>query len=267
MDEPFSALQRSLLPMFQFEAMRNGKYSFPEVQRLQTALIEYNPRSKQSFFELLKAIKEALPYIEKWRINFSKIILEMDSLAKLHHLPAIDWKQLLAHPKVSHRFQFSALNHPTHEKDLASWIGHKAGKPFTELSKVELTRALLENRDKHGFSQKLDHHLKKEPEFLLNLVKHSERNFVRILNTRLIFFLTDEQLARAIVHHLPSLSQHRHKPIEQPDKLIPVLNGILSNGRSVSTLMRNTKAREILEDSGLVQPSPSLNHEPIKPSI
>lgn len=275
MDEPFYTLQRSLLPMFQFEAMRNGKYSFPAVQHLKDTIDNYNHRNKQSFLDMLKAMKEALPYIEKWRLNFGKIRLSMDSLAKLHSLPAIDWNKLLSHPKVSHRFQFSALSHAHQEKDLASWISHKLGKSFNELGEATLTKTLLEFRDKVGFSQRLSQHLKNDPDFLLNLVLHSEKNFIRILNTRLIFFLTDEQLATAIVHHLPEISRHRKVNLERPNGIVHVLNGILSNGLSVSTLMRNTKAKAILEHSGLVKSGP--NHpasredkgqeEPAKPGL
>ncbi len=45
----------------------------------------------------------------------------------------------------------------------------------------------------------------------------------------------------------------RKEPFEQIEQLIHTLNEILSNGRSVSTLLRNADAKLILENSPLFQ--------------
>ncbi|WP_447531100.1 Dot/Icm T4SS effector MavF [Legionella pneumophila] len=253
MEDPFSVLLKSLQSVFHLEAMRNGKYTFPAVQHLREATENYNPKARNTFIELLRAIREALPYIEKWRINFNVIRKSMDALAKLHHMPTIDWNQVLSHPKVSPRFQFSALNHSHHEYDLMTWLEKKVGKPFTQLDHTELTQTLVDHRDRLGFSQKLSNHLKKDPDFLYNIILRSERNFIKISQTRLILYLTDEQLARAIIKHIPVLMHKRKAPFEQIEQLIHTLNEILSNGRSVSTLLRNTDAKTILENSPLFQ--------------
>lgn len=118
---------------------------------------------------------------------------------------------------------------------------------------TELTQTLVDNRDRLGFSQKLSNHLKKDPDFLYNIILRSERNFIKISQTRLILYLTDEQLARAIIKHIPVLMHKRKEPFEQIEQLIHTLNEILSNGRSVSTLLRNTDAKTILENSTLFQ--------------
>lgn len=253
MDDPFSILLKSLQSVFHLEAMRNGKYTFPAVQHLKEATEHYDPKAKNTFIDLLRSIREALPYIEKWRINFNIIRKSMDALAKLHHMPTIDWNQMLSHPKVSPRFQFSALNHSHDEHDLTSWLSYKTGKSFAQLDHTELTQTLLDNRDKHGFSQKLSSHLKKDPDFLHNLIMQSERNFIKISQTRLILYLTDEQLAKAIIKHIPALIHKRKEPLEQVDQLIHTLNEILSNGRSISTLLRNAEAKPILENSKFFQ--------------
>lgn len=249
MDDPFSALQKSLQTGFHLEAMRNGKYTYAAVQELKDAIDCYNSDNKSSFINLLRALKEAMPYIEKWRVHFNDIKNAMDALAKIHKVPAIDWNIVLSHPKVSPRFQFSAMNHSKKEDDLLVWLTAKIGKPYAQLDHGDLTQAMVDNRDRHGFSRKLSKFLKTEPEFLFQLIMKSEKNFIKITNTRLILYLTDEQIAKAIVHHTPKLIHKQKEPIEQVELLINKINAILSNGRSVSTLLRNAEARPILEQS------------------
>ncbi|KGP63123.1 hypothetical protein EP47_07635 [Legionella norrlandica] len=248
MDDPFAVLLKSLQSVFHLETMRSGKYTFPAVQHLKEATENYDPRAKNTFIELLRAIREALPNIEKWRINFDIIRKSMDALAKQHHMPTIDWNQVLSHPRVSPRFQFSALNH-SQQEDLIPWLSSKTGKSLGQMDQTELTQVLVDNRDRYGFSQKLSHHLKKDPEFLFNLIIRSERNFIKICRTRLILYLTDSQIAKAIIKHTPTLIHRRKESLEQVEQLIHTLNDILSNGRSISTLLRNAEAKPILERS------------------
>jgi hypothetical protein len=251
MEDPFSVLLKSLQSVFHFEAMRNGKYTYSPVQQLKEDTEHYsiNPGANNAFINLLHAIKEALPYIEKWRVNFDAVRKSMDAMAKQHHMPSIDWHIILAHPKISQKFQFSALNHSKNEIDLIAWLTAKSGKPFAQLDHTELTQAMIEHRDRHGFSQKLNNYLEAHPDFLFDLIMKSEKNFIKIAHTRIILYLTDKQLATAIIQHTPNLVHKRKEPFEQVELLIHKLNDILSNGRSVSTLLRNSEAKPILENS------------------
>ena len=253
MEDPFSALLKSLKSVFHLAAMRNGKYIYPPVEQLKNATKNYNPNAKNSFISLLKAIREALPYIEKWRLNFDAIRKPMDALAKIHQMPSIDWNGVLSHPKVSPRFQFSALNHSRKEDDLTVWLTVKTGKPFDKLNQNEMMQTIVDNIHHHGFSKKLSEHLKKNPDFLFKLIINSEKNFVKISKTRLILYLTDVQIARAIVQHSSPLVHQQKLSFEQVEQYVHKLNEMLSNGRSVSTLLRNAAAKPILEKSLIFQ--------------
>ncbi|KTD38526.1 hypothetical protein Lmor_0250 [Legionella moravica] len=270
MEDPFSALLKSLQSVFHLEAMRNGKYCYPAVQQLKDATERYNPNTKNSFIALLRALREALPHIEKWRVNFDAIRQSMDKMAKLHHMPSIDWNKMLSHPKVSPKFQFSALNHSRSEDNLLVWLTKKTGTPHTKMDHSELTQAMLDNQDRHGFSQKLNAHLEKQPDFLFNLIMQSEKNFIKISHSRLSLHLTDIQLAKAIIQHTPNMIQIQKDPFEQVELLIHKLNDILSNGRSVSTLLRNGKAKPILDASiffKIYQSEEYANRHEKKPSV
>ncbi|CAM2855428.1 hypothetical protein [Legionella worsleiensis] len=253
MEDPSSALLDSLQSVFHLEAMRNGRYCYPAVQQLKEATERYNPKLKNSFIRLLSAIKEALPHFEKWRIDFDSIRTSMDAMAKRHDLPPIDWNKVVSHPKVSSKFQFSALNHSRKDDNLLLWLKAKTGKSHTELDHHELTQAMLDNSNRHGFSQKLNAHLKRQPDFLFNLTMLSEKNFIRIVQSRLILYLTDEQLAKAIIHHSTHMVNKNNDPFKQVELFINKLNDLLSNGRSISTLLRNGSAKPILDDSALFQ--------------
>ena len=77
----------------------------------------------------------------------------------------------------------------------------------------------------------------------------SERNFAKISHTRLCLYLTDTQLALAILKHSPKFVNDNENPHAQVEVLVHKLNSILSNGRSVGTLLRNSDAKTILENS------------------
>jgi hypothetical protein len=242
--------------VFDLEIVRNNRYTYPAVQRLKEATENYDSKSKQSFITLLKAVKEALPYIEKWRLSFDIIRTSVDSLAKCHHLPKIDWNSLLSHSQASPNFQFSALNNqsgPNAQEDLIVWIAAHTGKPYTQLDHAELTQALVNHREQHGFSQKLSTHLEKDPDFLFNLMMKSQKNFHKIVNSRLILFLTDEQLAKAIVKYASSLVNKQEEPMQQVQSLMHTLNQILAKGRSINVLMRNHAASAVLNNSVFFQ--------------
>jgi hypothetical protein len=252
MSNPFSALKAALRSVFHLESMRNGKYIYPEVQQLKMCLDNFQP-NKQKFIELLKALRASLPYIEKWHVDFNSIRVPLDSLAIKLQMHKIDWDRFLSHSNTSLKFQFSALNHKYKELELLPWLATKSGLAGTSNNLDMQIRVLLEYRDHFGFSQKLSAQLKKDPDFLFRLIMSSEKNFTEIAHTRLILYLTDKQLAEAILKYIPRFVQHNANPITQATKLVDKLNEILSNGRSVSTLLRNAQAKFILDSSELLQ--------------
>lgn len=264
MEDPFGALVRSLEPVFHLEAMRNGKYTFSPIQRLKDATQAYKQKKvKATYSELLMALRESLPFLEKWQVDFNSIITNMDNLALRHNMQLSNWNKILKHPKVSLKFQFSALNHST-EIELIPWITSKTGKLMSQINHFELTEILIDLRNEQGFSQKLSAHLNKEPDFLVKLILSSERNFNKILHTRISLFLNDAQIANAIIEHLPKLVNADAPLFTQVDQIVNKINSILSNGRSISTMLRNSEAKVILERSELFRlyQSPEyINHK------
>ncbi len=248
MEDPFAALKESLKSVFHLEAMRHGKYTLTPIQRLKDATESYDPKLEHTYKELLLALRESLPYLEKWQVNFYSIISNMDTLAKRHGVPTSDWDKILKHQKVSIKFRFSALNHSS-ELELIPWINTHTGRLFTQLNHFEVTEVLISLRKHQGFSQKLTEHLKKEPDFLVNLIMESERNCIKILKTRISLHLTDNQIATALIKHLPKLVDAHANPFMQVELLVNRINEILSNGRSVTNLLRNEQSKSILDNS------------------
>jgi len=248
MKDPNSLVHQSLQPLFLFATERNGKYTYSEVQVLKETIDGYleNP-SKPNFIALKKAVGRSLLYIEKWQLDFELIKESFDKEAQQHEMSPINWPKLLSHSNASPRFQFSALNHANEEEDLVLWLTKVNKAPATQLT---LTQLLLNNLHEHGFSKKLDQHLHKEPDFLFDLIMKSASNFSQIASTSLSLYLTDEQLARAIIKHIPNDNEITDEGV--PD-LIDQLNNSLSHGRSISTLLRNAHAKDILDKSNLFQ--------------
>ncbi len=249
MKAPFSALIKSLQSVFHLEVMRNGKYIYPAVQQLRETMEHYNPQVKNTFMHLQRAIKEAMPYIQKRRVNLDTIKIAMDELAVIHHAPPIDWSSVRTHSKVSSRFQFGTPHNTSKDTDLVAWITNKTGKYFFQLEPSEVTQALIDNKNKYGFSQILSTYLKRNPDFLFHLIMDSEKNFIKICHSRLILYLTDQQIAKSIIKHIASFVHKKTNPFEQVKQLVHTLNDILSNGRSISTLLRNAEAKPILFNS------------------
>lgn len=251
MRDPFVPVLKCLHSLFQLETTRNGKFTFREIQHLkETTDIYYQNPSKYNFIQLKKAIRNSLGHIEKWKLNFEAIKHSLDEIAQLHGMPPINWTKLLAHSPTSPKFQFSALNHVGHE-GLLSWLTAKAGLSRT-LTHAELTQLLVEHKKEPGFSKKLSHHLENNPAFLFDLIMKSEESFNKIVQTLLVLYLTDEQLAAAIIKH------HQEPPQEEitfeyVNSVIEKCNQTLSSGRSISTLLRNSNAKAILDKSVLFQ--------------
>lgn len=247
MEDPFNELLKSLQTLFHTVTVRNGKYTIKPVQTLMDATAQYNPRLKSTFYRLLKALCDCIPYFEKRRSNLNDVIHCLDQLAKKQGIAYIDWNIVLEKHNKSPRFRFST--HPPNEQSFMAWISKKTGKPFNQLNHFEKTQTLVDFRNHIGFSQKLCTHLKKHPDFLFELSIESEKNFLKIANTRLNLYLTDKQLAESILHHLSKFIHNNEQTIHAVDELVKKLNEILSNGRSVGTLLRNKEAKIILEQS------------------
>ncbi|CEG58587.1 hypothetical protein [Legionella fallonii] len=248
MKAPFSALIKSLQSVFHLEVMRNGKYIYPAVQLLREAMEHYNPNATNTFLSLQKAIIDAMPYIRKRHVSLDVIKTAMDALAAIHQTQSIDWTRVKTHTQASSRFQFGS-HHATKDTDLITWITSRTGKSFFQLEPNEVTQALIDNKNKLGFSQKLSSYLKKNPDFLFHLIMDSEKNFIKICHSRLILYLTDQQIAKSIIKHIASFVHKKAQPFEQVEQLVHTLNDILSNGRSISTLLRNAEAKPILFNS------------------
>ena len=209
MKDPFTHVHQSLHSLFRLEIIRHGKYTYSEVQQLKETTDKYlvNP-SRNNFIALKKAVRESLPYIEKWQLDFEPIKESFDKEAQAHGMSPINWPKMLSLSKASPRFQFIALNHSNREDDLLLWLAAKSEEPEgSQLSPSKLTQLLVNNQHEHGLRKMLGQHLRKDPHFLFDLIMKSESNFSKIASTLLSLYLTDEQLATAIIQHIPSIKE------------------------------------------------------------
>lgn len=252
MSHPFAALKNALRTVFDLEPKRMGRYTYPEIQQLQQAFHNLELHNgKKEFIAFLKALREALPHIEKRRIDFASIKVSIDDLAKAIQMPIMNWDQYLSRSNGSPKFQFSALNHQHKEISFLTWLSITAGKALSPEKRPPQVILLLECKDHLGFSQKLSDHLNRDPDFLFRLIMESDTNFIQIVNTRISLYLTDKQLAQAIIKHASLIVQGAPDPLQHATMLVDKLNEILSNGRSISTLLRNTEAKSVLDCSEL----------------
>lgn len=249
MDDPFSALKETLESVFHCVPMRNGKYTYPEIQHLKEACTNYRIDKKATFIHLVKAIGATLALFEKLRVNFESVKTSIDLMAAEHHMPRVKWDKFLSHAMRSSRFSFATFAVQHQDAELISWLSAQSEKTFAQFTSSEQTLILVAHREHLGFSQKLRTHLEKDPEFLSRLIMKSESNFIKIAHTRLILYLTDEQIADAIIKYLPNLLQEHPNPFVQIEQLVDKVNEILSNGRSISTLLRNAEAKATLDRS------------------
>ena len=249
---PFPPIIESLQPLFELEKPRaiDGKYIYTEIQRLKEITDNYHQDpSQNNFIKLKKAIRGSMNYIEKWKLDFEQIKSSLDIEARAHGMPPIDWPKLLSRSQASPRFQFSALNHAITETDLLEWIAAKGRKSYDELTYTELTQLLINHHKTDGFSKRLSQHLRGNPDFLFNLIMKSEKIFIKLAHTPLILYLTDEQIAQAIIKYIPELENPEDISFAQINGLIERYNDLLSHGRSISTVLRNTNAKAILDTS------------------
>lgn len=264
MEDPLPKLLDALQPVFNLAIMRNEQYIYHPVQQLKETLDAYQLCKKMPvestkqplatiLTQLMLAVQECLPYIEKSRVHFETLRDAIDTLAKAHKVESIHWDNFLSRCNLAPQLKFNTLNHSLNHDDLLVWITEKSGKSSAELHPADLTQSLMDHRNGDGFTQKLIAHLNSDPDFLFNLIMQSEKNFIKIAHSRLVLYLTDPQLAKAILKHIPVLIHKEAEPYKQVELLILKLNQILSNGRSVSTLLRNTEAKLILDNSPFFQ--------------
>ena len=253
-------LQDSLSPVFKREASA-------EVQALKNALDRYDPKNRFTFISLVKAIAAARPYIEK-HIPFDRIQPEVNALATTHGLAAVNWDRIAPGPRASSPLPSSVST--ANNQNLIPWLSSKTQRPFDKLKHFEQILILLDHCNDVGFSQKLSAHLKTHPDFLFNFILQSERSFSKICASNLNLYITDVEIAKAIIHHMPHLVRPHPDLNIQVEQLIKTLNNTLSKGRSVNTLLRNTDAKLILDGSKLFQAYESdayqQRHQPDQPS-
>jgi hypothetical protein len=258
MEDPFRELSHLLHVVLLTATQRNGAYTNKQVHLLDNALHNYNPKNRQSFVILIRALMDSIPYLEKKNIDLNKLMKCMNHLAKKHSMPSIEWHTIVAHHKKSQKFQFEPQ--VAHEKSLFRWLSLQIGKPFGQLGHLEKTQTLIDQRNQSGFIKKLSLYLKKHPDFLFELMMKSEKNFIKIVGTRLNLYVTDEQLAEAIVHHRNKLIQNNNPShVPENEHFIEELNRLLTNGRSFATLCRNAKAQKILMEILYIPPHQSFS--------
>ncbi len=248
-DPSIEALKKAFQSVFQL-SVRHGKFIYPEIRKLKQALYALDCNDKRDFIQFLKILRTALPRIGHWRLDFNTIKIPMDSLAQKLNLPVIDWHRYLANSNSSPNFQFRALDQ---KMPLLQWLIQESKASSPASNAMTQTSMLLKCYKNCGFSKKLTAHLEKEPDFLFQLIIQSEEIFTQITNTRLILYLTDVQLAKAIIKHIPQWVNNKARNKEEAEKLVNMLNGKLSKGRSIETLLRNADAKAILD-----------SYEPIK---
>lgn len=258
-------LVNELIKAFQsvFElSMRKGKFIYPEIRKLKQILHNFDPTDKKDFHKLLKILREALPRIEQWHFDFNNIKSSLDLLAQKLNLPVIDWHKYLSHSNASFHFQIS-VNQRYQRINLIEWLEMESGEALADNDLLTQVNMLLKCHQYSGFSKRLTTHLEKDRDFLFQLITESEDIFTRITNTRLILHLTDGQLAKAILKHLPKWLENYPDSSMPTEKIIEIINEKLSQGRSVSTLLRNKNAKTILDSSELLNPYQSSNANPI----
>ncbi len=248
MEDPFVTLVNALQPLFNSAVIRNnGKYTIEPIQSLKDAIEAYRPHVKVSYFALQRAIGNCAPYCTQRNIQFHEVIDSMNELAKRHGINRIEWNLVLQQNNLSVRLQF--IGHANNQKSLIQWISQQSRRPFNQLGAFEKVQVLADHSTQQGFSYKLRSHLEKHPDFLFQLAKKSAQNFQKIAGCRLNLYLTDKQLALAIMKHLPVLCEDLVGTTSLTEQLTQKIDGMLSNGRSVNALCRNTDAQEILERS------------------
>lgn len=260
MKDPHPSLLDTLNTLFTLQPKRNGAFSYNEVHTLKKTCDLYTQApSKNNFMLLQKSLLRALSiraldYLQEQKL-FEHLKKSLDRERQYYGLSAIDWSQLSFYS--SPQFQFSALNHSEKNNDLVQWLTRNKNKSYEQLSIIEQIQLLIENKEERGFKTRLKEYLTKDANFLFNFIVHSTECFKQITHSVLILYLTDEQLATAIINHLPT------EPIALNEIKVQInkINETLSYGRSISTLLRCANAKKILDTLPLFQLYQSKDYE------
>lgn len=241
MKDPFAELGDTLQTLFRTAVIRNGKYAIHPIQELKDALDQYKPPTHERFIALVKALAHCTPYMNKKFHVLNHALHSTSELAKELNIPQSQWLQVMKEENRSSRF--APTPRPPDEKTLIPWLSHLTGQHFNSLSHSEKTQVLAEHSHKKGFSNKLNEYLKKNPDFLYKLTLESEKNFQKIVGSLLNLYLTDVQLAQGIIAHLPKLQEGA----TDQEQFFKKMDGMMKNGRSMLSLLRNSDAQALLE--------------------
>lgn len=219
------------------------QYTDASIEALQAALDNYKIKpSDDLFIQLNASIKTACSRVQSPLIQYVKIIELMEELSQHHKIDTIGLGDMK-----------SALNSQA-PPSLKEWLQNAE-------SVEDRARKLVEYQDTFGFSQIQSRHtdvlsayLQKHPDFLADLITASKTSFILIAGSPISIRITDTQIAQAILAHQPTLSNDEQENYRRVNNYINHLNNaILSNGRSVSTLMRNKDAKALLDTSKIFQ--------------
>lgn len=244
MTDPYARLTILLDAFFNSVAQRNGKYLIEPIQKLKDEMGSYNPKSKHSFFSLIDAFGACAPYFAQRKGSLNDLLSTLNQLARVHGVQYQELKAVFVELKIH-----DAKPSIAQEKPLMPWLSETTGRPFNRLNHKEQTDILVKECQQAGFSQKLSQHLEKNPEFLMNLINKSQKNFQKIAGSRLNLYLTDKQMAEAIVMYLPKYCEGMDASKPDVGVISAKIDALLSNGRSINALLRNSDARSVLEQS------------------
>lgn len=228
------------------------QYTDASIVELRTTLNNYKEQpSDDLFIQLNASINTACSRVQSPLIQYDQIIKLMEDLSNHYEIDTIELGDMK-----------SALNSQA-PPGLKQWLKD------ARLTAEDKARKLVEYQDRFGFSQiqsphtdVLSAYLEEHPHFLANLITASITSFIIIAGSPISIRITDIQIAQAIIKHQPMLSNNEQENYKTVHEYINRLNnGILSNGRSVSTLMRNGDAKALLDTSDIFKIAQSEGYQ------
>lgn len=255
--DPLGELEDSLAYMFELQTKNTGGYIEPSVNKLRMALDSYQKNStSNSLKNLVTAIKNAFPVIEKYSIDSFNVRQKIEALAGTQG-ESINWytsKELNRYP-----FFQPSKSVKDSKSDFITWLSTRTGKDFNSLSAEEQVEMLIDEKSDKDFTVKLKLHLHAKPDFLANLAMESPEAFIKLMSSSLGFQLEKYQIAKAIHHHGKTIIDESLKldkssePIEKVMQLVDYLNEQLFSLHSIEKLLEDPKAKAILDKSELFQ--------------
>lgn len=251
MIDPLEALEDSLAYMFELQTKQAGKYIHPSVNKLKKALENYKKAPSSSLEALIDALKLALPVIDNY-VEGYVVKFRMEALANANGL-IFSWDI----PSITGRryphFQFSAVPSVV-TKDLVAWLSFRSGEEFNTLDSAQKVEVMITQLDDNEFMVKLGEYLRKNPDFLCDLILDSPKVFFQIIDTRLGFELEKQQIAKAIVHHCDFMLDNNLQPQEQIEKYVESLDMYLTKlGCSVEKLLNDPTTRQEFDKLDIFQ--------------